>query len=263
MFFIFIILILLLSICVYVFIHIIISSKTCYKDIIYIGLTSTPDRLSFIFPTIKSLLEQTYKNIQIIISIPKVSRKNKKYVIPKFLSKNNNPKIILYRPDCDYGPGTKLLGTYEYLIKNNLIKNNTLILIFDDDLKYNKYMVNFLLKKYEENYTITSMFTTYNSGMYCLQGYSGVLIPTKNIDNSIFVLYDEIKDTNCVYADDYWLSYYFTKNECKIYQAGYTWWKPINLCFYLPTKNFFSGSQAKHKSSSNDNNYEYCKGLLI
>ena len=67
-------------------------NKFNYTDRIVISLTTTPDRIQYIKPVIKSLLDQSVKVDQIVLNIPKLC-KNKEYDIPKELnSMLNYPK---------------------------------------------------------------------------------------------------------------------------------------------------------------------------
>ena len=136
-----------------------------------VSLTTIPSRINYIENTIKSLFEQTLKPTKIVLNIPK--KYNFRFdssidenIIKEISKKYNNILFINYI-DKDYGPGTKLLG----LIKSNLLKeyiNNTYrtyIILFDDDIFYKPYMIEYFDKynKISFDYNVhVASFAAYN-----------------------------------------------------------------------------------------------------
>ena len=100
---------------------------------IYVSLTTIPNRLKNLSKSIDSLLNQTHKPDKIFINIPFKYKRFKETIekeqIPKFSSKT----VEILRCE-DYGPGTKLLGSLEKF------KKNSLIILADDDHIYEDYM---------------------------------------------------------------------------------------------------------------------------
>ena len=95
---------------------------------IYVSLTTIPQRLKNINKSVDSLLKQTRKPDKIFVNIPndykRFNVKIKDTEIPKFES-----NIVEITRCEDYGPGTKLLGSL-----NKLEKNSLLILVVDDHI---------------------------------------------------------------------------------------------------------------------------------
>lgn len=118
----------------------------------YISLTTVPERMknwvSF-KENLNSLVNQkTSIDYRIILTIPRhYSIKNEQYEIHSDLADfiENNPKIILNRETVDSGPITKILGA----LSANLDPEDILI-VCDDDHKYNEGMVEYHLKMQEK-----------------------------------------------------------------------------------------------------------------
>ena len=107
-------------------------------DRIVISLTTTPDRIQYIKPVIKSLLDQTVKVDQIVLNIPKLC-KNKPYDIPEELNNMCN----IFTCGKDYGQGTKFIPT---ILRET--SSNTIIIMVDDDYIYGKNFIKTILSKY-------------------------------------------------------------------------------------------------------------------
>ena len=101
---------------------------------IYISLSTIPQRLKDLNESVESLLKQTRKPDKIFINIPFKYKRFKETIednqIPKF---NNSVVEIVRCEDC--GPGTKLLGSLDKLEKNSLL------ILVDDDHTYKDYMI--------------------------------------------------------------------------------------------------------------------------
>ena len=112
--------------------------RKCIDCRIVISLTTTPDRIKFIKPVIKSLLDQTVKVDQICLNIPK-SCKGVEYDIPDDLHKMCN----IFTCGRDYGPGSKFIPT---ILREN--DANTIIIMLDDDFIYGKDFIKILLSQH-------------------------------------------------------------------------------------------------------------------
>ena len=178
---------------------------------IYISMTTIPQRIKNLNKSVESLLKQTKKPDKIFINIPyKYNRFNeiiKDDQIPKF---DNNIVEITRCEDC--GPGTKLLGSL------SKIKKDSLIILADDDNIYEDYMIKKFLSFYsmEPNHSY-SFYVHPLRGFGVGQGADGFAINTNNL-NGIKKFYDMVvKDYKELFLyDDLWISYflyYFRKSK--------------------------------------------------
>jgi hypothetical protein len=96
-------------------------------------LTTLPDRIFNLEPTIRSLLNQTRPPDEIVLAVPENSlRQGQSYSIPKYLSQF--PMVRILRCQTDWGPATKFIP----LIQEELAagRTDTLIMVVDDDRVY-------------------------------------------------------------------------------------------------------------------------------
>jgi len=97
------------------------------------ALSTLPDRIVNLEPTIQCLLEQTRPPDEIVIQVPEFSRRqHKRYVIPEYLEQL--PRVRILRCDTDWGPATKFIP----IVQSELAagRPDTLIMIVDDDRVY-------------------------------------------------------------------------------------------------------------------------------
>ena len=97
------------------------------------SLSTLPDRIDNLGPTINCLLQQTRPPDEIVIAIPDFStRQQKPYVVPKYLSQFSRVRIL--RCGKDWGPATKFIP----VIQEELAAGwgDTLVLVVDDDRTY-------------------------------------------------------------------------------------------------------------------------------
>ena len=97
------------------------------------SLSTVPDRIGNLGPTIRSLLKQTRPPDEIVLAIPEFSvRERRPYVVPKYISRL--PRVRVLHCPKDWGPATKFIGA----IKDELAtgRENTLIMVVDDDRLY-------------------------------------------------------------------------------------------------------------------------------
>ena len=101
---------------------------------IYVSISTIPQRLKNLNKSVESLLKQTQKPDKIFINIPfkykRFSETIENDQIPKF---DNNIVEITRCEDC--GPGTKLLGSL------NKLEKDSLLILADDDHVYEDYMI--------------------------------------------------------------------------------------------------------------------------
>lgn len=156
--------------------------KKCVDCRVVISLTTTPDRIKFIKPVIKSLLDQTVKVDQIGLNIPN----NDLYKIPKSLKEMCN----IFKCGRDYGPGTKFIPT---ILRET--SANTIIIMLDDDYIYDKNFIKKILKE----------FKLKNCALY---------------SDEAMVLKPEFIDTNILYTNKQYIDNNWIKNYIKVNQEN-------------------------------------------
>jgi len=178
---------------------------------IYVSLSTIPQRLQNLNKSVKSLLKQTQKPDKIFINIPyKYKRFNETIEddqIPKF-----NSSIIEITRCEDCGPGTKLLGSLDKFDKNSLL------ILADDDHIYEDYMIEKFFYFYSKAPDNAYSFYVHPLGNFGIgQGADGFAINTKHL-NGIKNFYNKVvKDHKELFLyDDLWISYFlyfFKKNK--------------------------------------------------
>ncbi|MEY2530131.1 MAG: hypothetical protein QOI96_216 [Verrucomicrobiota bacterium] len=97
------------------------------------SLSTLPDRIGNLTPTIRSLLEQTRPPDEIVIAIPEFSsRQQKAYVIPTYLAQF--PSLRILRCGKDWGPATKFIPVVQEELAAG--RGDTLVFVVDDDRTY-------------------------------------------------------------------------------------------------------------------------------
>ena len=178
---------------------------------IYVSLSTIPQRLKNLNESVKSLLKQTRKPDKIFINIPhkynRFSETIEDNQIPKF---NNNVIQITRCEDC--GPGTKLLGSLDKFEKNSLL------ILADDDHTYEDYMIEKFFYFYSKSPDNAYSFYVHPLGNFGIgQGADGFAINTNHL-KGIKSFYDKVvKDHKELFLyDDLWISYFlyfFKKNK--------------------------------------------------
>ena len=178
---------------------------------IYVSITTIPQRIKNLGKSIESLLKQTRKPDKIFINIPFKYKRFNEVIndeqIPKF---DDNYVEINRCEDC--GPGTKLLGSLSKL------KKNSLIILADDDNIYEDYMI----EKFHYYYSLKPdnaySFYVHPLGNFGIgQGADGFAINTNHL-NGIEDFYNTVvKNYKELFLyDDLWISYFlyfFKKNK--------------------------------------------------
>jgi GT2 family glycosyltransferase len=109
------------------------ANRTFDNPRVIVSLSTVPDRINNLMPTIRSLLKQTRPPDEIVLAIPEFSvRERRHYVVPKYISRLPRVRILSTRDD--WGPSTKFIAA----IKDELAagRQNTLIMVIDDDRVY-------------------------------------------------------------------------------------------------------------------------------
>ena len=178
---------------------------------IYVSLSTIPERLKNLNKSIESLLNQTQKPDKIFINIPLKYRRFSETVeneqIPEF---NSNLVEITRCEDC--GPGTKLLGSV------NKLEKNSLVILVDDDHIYKDFMIEKFFHFYSRAPNNAYSFYVYPIENFPVgQGADGFAINTNSLIN-IKSFYDKVvRDYKELFLnDDLWISYFlyfFKKNK--------------------------------------------------
>jgi len=75
---------------------------------VIVSLSTLPERISNLEPTLRCLLEQTRPPDEIVLAVPEFSiRQQKKYIVPGYLEKI--PRLRILRCKTDWGPATKFI----------------------------------------------------------------------------------------------------------------------------------------------------------
>ena len=110
-------------------------ASSCYDSHrrIIASLSTLPDRIAKLGPTLQSLLNQTRPPDEIVLAVPPFSfRQKKAYVIPPALAAISQLQIV--RCDRDWGPATKFIPTIQRELAAG--RGRTLVMVVDDDRVY-------------------------------------------------------------------------------------------------------------------------------
>ena len=100
---------------------------------VIVSLSTVPDRINNLRPTIRSLLKQTRPPDEIVLAIPEFSiREQRPYAVPEYVSRL--PRLRVLHCRRDWGPATKFIP----IVREELAagRGNTLIMVMDDDRIY-------------------------------------------------------------------------------------------------------------------------------
>ena len=166
-----------------------------YDHKVIVSLTTTPHKIKYIKPMIKSILNQTVRIDQIVLNIPK------EYKGKAFDSKNIphklNDMISIYTCGRNYGKGTKCIPT---LLREN--DSETLIILLDDIYVYGEDFIENLIEDYKRDPT------------HCIYGKGVILIKSSFVKN-------DIVDITREEVNDRLLMRYITAPKKKIERNGY------------------------------------------
>jgi hypothetical protein len=97
------------------------------------ALSTLPDRIANLDPTIQCLIRQTRPPDEIVIAIPEFSlRQQTRYVVPEYLAQY--PTVRILRCVRDWGPATKFIPVVQEELAAG--RGDTLIMVVDDDRIY-------------------------------------------------------------------------------------------------------------------------------
>ena len=178
---------------------------------IYVSISTIPQRIKNLNDSVESLLNQTKKPDKIFINIPFKYERFKETIQNNEIPKFDDSKVEITRCE-DCGPGTKLLGSL------NKFKKNSLVILADDDHIYEDYMIEKLYYFYSKAPNNAYSFYVHPLGNFGIgQGADGFAINTNHLEG-IKDFYDKIvKDYKELFLyDDLWISYFlyfFKKNK--------------------------------------------------
>src|SRR6266581_6949281 len=97
------------------------------------SLSTVPDRINNLRPTIRSLLKQTRPPDEIVLAIPEFSiREERPYVVPEYILRL--PHVRILHCGKDWGPATKFIPVVQEELAAR--RENALIMVVDDDRIY-------------------------------------------------------------------------------------------------------------------------------
>ena len=177
---------------------------------IYVSISTIPQRLKNINKSIESLLKQTQKPDKIFINIPYKYKRFNETIEDNQIPKFDNTLVEITRCE-DCGPGTKLLGSLSKL------KKNSLVILADDDHVYEDYMIEKFFYYYSIEPNNAYSFYVHPLGNFGIgQGADGFAINTNHL-TGIKDFYDKVAKNykELFLYDDLWISYflYFFKKS--------------------------------------------------
>jgi Glycosyl transferase family 2 len=114
---------------------------------IIVSLSTMPDRIGRLQPTLDSLLNQTRSPDEIVLAVPKFSlRQQRAYEIPDRLSQT--PKLRILRCEKDWGPATKFIAVVQDELAAG--RSDTLVMVVDDDRIYPRDAIELYLHYHEQ-----------------------------------------------------------------------------------------------------------------
>jgi hypothetical protein len=100
---------------------------------VIVSLSTVPERINNLRPTIRSLLKQTRPPDQIVLAIPEFSiREERPYVVPEYVLRL--PRVRILHCGKDWGPATKFIPVVQEELATG--QGATLIMVVDDDRVY-------------------------------------------------------------------------------------------------------------------------------
>ena len=169
-----------------------------------VTLTSIPSRIKNLNKVINSIENQSLKPDKIFLNIPTLYKRfPNDRVSNEDIKKLNNSIIEITRCD-DFGPGTKLLGSL-----NKIVKYDTAIII-DDDSIYHRDFCKILISEYLKNQD--QCYSFYLNKIFNIkmgQFVDGLILNTKHLDKieDFFNKY-VLNNYNMFFDDDLWFAIY-------------------------------------------------------
>ena len=171
----------------YALLHFDLSDDTCisnymslkrvnYDHKVIVSLTTTPHRIQYIKPMIKSILNQTVRIDQIVLNIPNYY--NGQAFDNKNIPDKLNDMINIYNCGRNYGKGTKCIPT---LLRET--DSETLIILLEENYIYNEDFLENLIEEFKRQPT------------YCIYGKGVILLKSSFVKNDIVdITREEVND---------------------------------------------------------------------
>jgi len=178
---------------------------------IYVSLSTIPQRLKNLNQSVESLLKQIRKPDKIFINIPFKYKRFAETIEDNQIPKFDNSIVEVIRCD-DCGPGTKLLGSL------NKFEKNSLVILADDDHIYEDYMIEKFFYFYSKAPNNAYSFYVHPLGNFGIgQGADGFAINTNHLTGIKDFYNKDARDYKELFLyDDLWISYFlyfFKKNK--------------------------------------------------
>jgi len=169
------------------------------NDPVIITMTTVPARLNTTLPVaLKTLCNLNYDNYELHLNIPmQYALTGEEYEITESFC-DAFPKVKIFRVDKDMGPKTKIIPTLQR------VKDNELIITADDDIVYNRDLIQYHLKM-RKKYPVAAV------------GFSGtkdgrlVLTPKEDIEVDILDNYKTASYQKWWFGEDFY-KYYALQN---------------------------------------------------
>ena len=177
---------------------------------VVISITTLPSRIGKLRPCLDSLLAGEVVPDKIILSLPKLSRREScAYEIPSFLKPPDvfGGLVEVVEVVQDYGPGTKVLGALPR------IPTPCYLVAADDDVIYQPGFLAGLLAAQCADHAASFSYHTYRtSGLTIGQGCDGFSFYSPNLRGLDTFYQQHVRGTDLFYHDDLWLSFFlFTR----------------------------------------------------
>ena len=209
------------------------ANRTFDNRRVIASLTTVPDRINNLSPTIQSLLKQTRPPDEIVLAIPEFSvREQRPYEVPKYISRLPRVRILHCRKD--WGPATKFIP----IVREELAagRGDTLIMVVDDDriyprdaleayLHYHKQLPDAALcfrgaamprnLDWRDARMIKASELRQPEAVAVITGCGSYLIQPRFFDESLWDYSQALK--GAFYMDDIWISGCLTRHGVKRY----------------------------------------------
>jgi len=183
---------------------------------VVVSLTTSPKRLEKVEKILDNIVNQIRKPDRIILNVPYIFKRDGTQYNQDILNNLSNKygEILLINRCEDRGPITKLIPTLD-LEKDP----NTYIILIDDDIIYEKDLIEKLVDEYKKNSEIiiaNNIFTPLEN-ITIPQAFAGIIFKRSLFNDSFNKFADDVKDyKHCYNSDDLILGLYFIKNNIKI-----------------------------------------------
>ena len=108
------------------------TNRTFDNRRVIVSLSTVPDRINNLSPTIRALLKQTRPPDEIVLAIPEFSSGSTALRRSEYISRL--PRVRVLRCGKDWGPATKFIAAIQDELAAG--RENTLIMVVDDDRLY-------------------------------------------------------------------------------------------------------------------------------